>query len=165
MFRRTAFAVIPAVAMLLAATCPAVAGERTLSDVRGDAPASADITRVRLINGAHQVTVAVKVVNLAGGTDMTLTIDHGGVGRYILRTGGLGKGSLHFARGYNETRVRCPAWSLARYTGTRSIMRVTIPQGCFGDRAGTASFGLTMFQSGGMGADRVAAMPVTLQRG
>ncbi len=60
MFRRTAFAVIPAVAMLLAATCPAVAGERTLSDVRGDAPASADITRVRLINGAHQVTVAVR---------------------------------------------------------------------------------------------------------
>lgn len=162
---RLTLPVVAAVALILAGAAPAVAQERIISDVRRDAPASADVTRVRVSNGDHQVRVAARVANLASGTDMTLTINHDGVGRYILRTGGLGKGSLNFARGFNETRVRCPGWTLARFTGARSTMTVTIPQRCFGGRAGTASFNLKMYESGGMGLDRVAALPVTLRRG
>ena len=117
----------------------AAAQDRTLRDERGDAPPSADITSVHLRNGAHRVVTRVRVVNLASGSDITLTVNHDGPGRYILRTGGLGKGSLNFARGFREVRVTCPEWSLSRYTGARSLMVVGIPQRCFGRRAGTAS--------------------------
>lgn len=96
---------------------------------------------------------------------MTLTINHDGPGRYILRTGGLGRGSLNYARGFEERHVRCPDWTLTRRTGTRSTMTVSIPQHCFGRRAGAAAVRLTMFQSGGMGIDRVAALSVTVRRG
>lgn len=84
---------------------------------------------------------------------MTLVINHAGPGRYILRTGGLGKGFLTFSHGLNEKRVRCPDWRLSRYTGAKSTMVVTIPQRCFGRRAGAAYFRSTMFQAGGTGTD------------
>jgi hypothetical protein len=154
------------VAVLVAVTNgPAAAQQRTLRDPRGDAPPSADITRVHLRNAQHRVSAAVKVVNLAHGSDITLTVNRPGPGRYILRTGGNGKGFLDFARGAGETRVHCPGWTLARHTGSRSLMAVSIPQHCFGKRAGTARLNLTMFQAGGAGSDRVRALPITLRRG
>jgi len=162
--RRLAVAAVFAGTVLASTAAPAVAQESGVTDPRGDAPASADVTRVHISNGNHRIVVAVKVANLRHGTDMTLTINHDGPGRYILRTGGKGKGSLRFARGDNEKRVPCSRWMLARHTGERSSMKVTIPQHCFGDRAGTAAFNLTMFQAGGSGLDQIGALPITLRR-
>jgi hypothetical protein len=163
--KRVLLPVFSAVVLVLATSVQANAASRILHDPSGDAPKSADITRARLVNGSHKVTASVKVVNLANGSDITLYVNHAGPGRYVLRTGGNGKGSLHFARGFNEKRVSCPGWTLARHTGPRSTMVVTIPQHCFGKRAGTAKFNFTMYQSGGTGADTIGALPVRIARG
>jgi hypothetical protein len=151
--------------MVAAMAWPAAAQQRDALDVRGDAAPSADILRVHVKNGAQQIVVASKVANLARGSDITLVVNHSGPGRYILRTGGIGKGHLNFARGTDETRIRCRGWTVARHTGRLSRMVVKVPQRCFGKRAGTASFDMTMFQSRGMDLDTVAAMPFTLRRG
>jgi len=161
--RRLALVAAVAGTVLTATAATAIAQGIAVTDPRGDAHASADATRVRISNGSHRVGVAVKVVNLRHGTDLTLTINHHGPGRYILRTGGRGIGSIHFARGGHEKRVPCPRWTLVRHTGARSRMKVTVPQHCFGDRAGTAAFDLTMFQAGGSDLDQIRALPVTLR--
>jgi hypothetical protein len=73
-----------------------------------------------------------------------------------LRTAVPHRQGLTFARGYRETKVACSGWSLTRYTGAKSTLVVTIPQRCFGARAGAAYFGVTMFQDGGTGTDVVS---------
>lgn len=158
---RAAAAAVPFAAALALAPAAAYASAATVPDPRGDAPASADATAVRYTNGLQRVRVAAHVRNLASGTDMTLVVNHAGPGRYILRTGGLGKGFLTFARGTDEHRVRGPEWTLRRYTGAKSLMVVTIPQRCFGKRAGAAYFKATMYQAGGTGTDVTARTYLT----
>jgi hypothetical protein len=147
------------------ATGSADAQERTLRDVRGDAADSADVVRVGVDNGQSRVAVTTKVADLARGTDITLTVNHRGPGRYILRTGGLGSAILTFARGHDETKVRCTSLSVQRQTGFRSRMIVRMPQRCFHKRAGTAAFNLVMWQARGTDSDHVRAMPVVVRRG
>lgn len=158
-------AVLTTAGLILAVPTTAAGQTRSAADPSGDAPASADVTAVQVTNGAHQVTVRIHVRNLAKGSDVTLYVNHEGPGRYVLRTAPLGKGLLTFARGYNEKPVKCSTWTLTRYTGPKSTMVVTIPQRCFGARAGGAKFNLTMWQAGGQGSDTVAAMPMWVRRG
>src|SRR4051812_31035558 len=116
--------------LILLAPAAAVAASSTFWDPRGDAPPSADVTRYTITNGDTVLRAAVKVVNLASQSDITLYVNPGGAGRYVLRTAPIGKGTLMFERGAESTKVTCD-WTLRRYTGDKSIMIVRIPQTCF----------------------------------
>lgn len=168
MMHRVLSAVLTASATALALTVlpagPATAQERSVFDPRGDAPASADLTRVTVRNGADAVVVVLKVRDLRRYSDTTIYINHAGPGRYTFRTAGTLNGFLTFG-GVKERAVPCEGRRVTRYTGPRSEMVVRIPQRCFGRRAGTAAFNVIMWQARGQGSDRVAAMPITLRRG
>ena len=148
----------------LLVTPSASAATRAVTDAVGDAPASADLTRVVVRNGDATVRLVLRVRDLRRYSDTTIYINHPGAGRYAFRTAGRQEGFLSFG-GLRETSVPCTGRNVTRYTGDRNEMVVSIPQRCFGRRAGTAAFDVTMWQAGGQGSDRVAAMPVTVARG
>ena len=134
---------------------PAGATTETLVDPHGDAPASADVYSYTLSNGERAVHAAVVVRNLAKHSDITLYVDQTGPGRYVIRTSPTGKGTFTFERRTSSHPVDCD-WTLKRLTGSRSTMKIGIPQTCFGARAGDAAIDLTMWQAGGQGSDNVA---------
>src|SRR3954466_1894305 len=96
--------------------------------------------------------VAVTVQDLARASDITLYVNHAGRGKYVIRTGPVGKGTFTFAHGTRETTVHCH-WTLERRTGDKSTLKVGIPQKCFGDRAGDAWVDFIMWQARGQGSD------------
>jgi hypothetical protein len=152
-------------ALILAVAQPAAAQHRRASDPRGDAPASADVTRVVVRNGAKAVVVVLKVRNLHRRSDVTIYINHDGRGRYGFRTAGTRRGFLSFEGRRFSRSVPCSARRVTRHAGTKSRMVVRLPQRCFGSRAGRAAFTVTMWQAGGQGSDRVASMPLPVRRG
>ena len=161
----TLLVVLASFALVVATAGVAQAQQRTVRDRRGDAPASADLTRVSVRNAARAVTVRLKVRNLQRFSDLTLNIDHRGAGRYVFRTAGTRRGFVTFERPGADRRVPCSGRRVTRFTGTRSALVVRIPQRCLGNRAGRARFSVTMFQSRGMGSDRVTRMPIAVRRG
>jgi hypothetical protein len=138
----------------VSAIAQAHATTETLVDPHGDAPASADVYTYKISNGDRSLHVAVHVKNLARHSDITLYVNQSGAGRYVVRTSPVGKGTFTFERRSGDRSVNCD-WSLDRRTGTRSTMKVGIPQRCFGSRAGDAAVDLTMWQAGGQGSDNV----------
>jgi hypothetical protein len=139
----------------VSAVAPAGATTETLVDPHGDAPASADVYSYTLSNGERAVHTAVLVKNLAKRSDITLFVDQTGPGRYVIRTSPAGKGTFTFERRTSSRPVDCD-WTLKRLTGSRSTMKIGIPQTCFGSRAGDAAIDLIMWQAGGQGSDNVA---------
>jgi hypothetical protein len=150
---------------LFTTALPASAHERTIRDPRGDAPASADLTRVTVRNGAKAVSLVLKVRNLQRLSDTTIYVDHRGPGRFAFRTAGTRRGLLTFERRGPDKRVPCTSRRVSRHTGVNSRMIVRIPQRCFRGRAGRATFDVTMWQAGGQGSDRVQPTPFVVRRG
>ncbi len=161
------FVVVPAITagLVVAVAGPASAQKRIVRDRVGGAPASADITHVRVRNAPRAVALAVRVQDLRRLSDLTLYVNHGGPGRFVFRTAGTRRGFVTFERGSTTRRVSCAHRAVDRYTGARSTLVVRIPQRCFGRRAGQAAFSLIMFPAGGPSSDTVPAMPFTLCRG
>lgn len=149
--------------LLIMTSAPtAVADTKTRHDPRGDAIASADVTRASISNRRSRVVVTLRVRGLRRHSDVTMKINHRRRGHFVVRTAGARptRARLTFARGVDEQPRRCARLRAIRKL-RRDRIRIRVPQRCFGARAGGARFNITAYQHGGMGSDRLRSVWVS----
>ncbi|GCD90102.1 hypothetical protein [Nocardioides sp. LS1] len=135
-----------ATAALVLTAAGAFAGQESAKDAAGDAPSTADITRVTVTNGDKTFTVRVKLHKAsAERTHVVATLAPAteGAPTYVVRTVETGQGKKvgatleTTAAGATEaTAVDCAGIKAAVSSGRNGQVHVRVPQSCFGDDAG-----------------------------
>ena len=152
----------------------AQAGTKKVKDKPKDAPAAADITRVKVNNGADKLVIKVKLRKAsARRTHLVATLSPTveGAATYVARTvvesNRKGKGKKvgatleRWAADATEAEVvECKGIKAAVSSGRRGQSRVAVPQSCFGDDAGTLTVEVTTVDGDGEVLDEVRPVRV-----
>jgi hypothetical protein len=157
---RTRLASLALATLMIAITSSSAhAATRTLEDRRGDAPASADVTRLTVVNGDTRVRATIRLRDARRSTVLQLAMNPQGPGYYyaIRRPDLDGRGwikALYRVRGGEDFRINCAALRIRLRTAVDKAV-VSFPQTCVGDKRSRSGFRLFTTNKARTGSDTV----------